>query len=123
MCVHGVRPQPDAHGAAGGRVLERVVEHVPEHALQGDGVGAHLDPRALHGQLDAHLLAVRLAIAAGQLAHDLHEVHHVFRNGEPPLARAGRVHELGHEVDFGGEVAEVLVHGGSPPRALRDEVA
>ena len=33
------------------------------------------------------LLAVRLAVAAGQLAQDLHEVHRVFGHGEPPLAR------------------------------------
>jgi hypothetical protein len=45
------------------------------------------------------------------------------REREPPVAGAGRVHELRHEVDLGGEVAEVLVDRRlAPPRALRDEV-
>ena len=64
----------------GRRVLDRVVEHVAEHALERDGIGGDGNLRALGDELEAQPLAVGEPVRLDERRENAHEIG----------ARAGR---------------------------------
>ncbi len=72
--------RPHAHLPARRRVLDRVVEHVAERALERDGIRGDGNLRALGDELEAHLFAVGEPVRLDESRENAHEIG----------ARAGR---------------------------------
>jgi len=113
--------RPDAHLAAGRRVLDRVVEHVPERALEGDRIGRDRNLGALRHEFEAHPPAVREPVRLDERREDAHEIR--ARRGRGRRSRGTRCERRGsrrprrhprerlHERHFAREAREVGLRG------------